>query len=192
MTDTCHHNRNLMWGCSECELEGKLAELRGQLAEARLEHRRMMDHATVLSTRLAGALDERDALGEKAAELKLIASKVISLEAELTKRAEKVIAQENRITQLENECESDGVEINQMIDVIAELEDKALERAGRIAALEVELAAERMKVFELEKAANEKEWLEDRAVDLENQLESERDRRIEAERSRFGVHEEEG
>jgi len=161
MTNTCHHNRNVMWGCSECELEGKLLQLRVELSELRHECQRRLEVNNTLHTRNGALTEERDSLKARVAELEQV-------HKWRTGRAFQGIEEENRaengmlrdrIAQLENELESDGEEQEKMFSVICELEEKARERAGRIGALEVELENERMKVFELEKAANEKEWL---------------------------------
>ncbi len=68
-SDTCHHARNLMWGCAECELEGKLSQVRSELSELRHEVQRLLDLKATLNTRLAALTQERDELKERIAEL---------------------------------------------------------------------------------------------------------------------------
>lgn len=134
-SDTCHHNRNLMWGCSECELEGKLSALRRELAEAKGELHRFMEHSTVLSTRLAAALDRRDKLG-----------------AELEDCLSDLRKAHHRITELEKKHENDA-------DQFA---------SGR----RYEQSWGEVRVADAE----------DMIVSLQNQLEFERDLRVQAER----------
>jgi len=69
VTDACHHGRNLVWGCSECVLEGKLAMLRGELSELRHELRRRLELNTTLDRRLDALTEERNALKAKEAVL---------------------------------------------------------------------------------------------------------------------------